>query len=77
MVSGADGTTLTRDLDCTALERLFREPGSGHVFDEREVFGSATESLDWNRLEAIIGRSRRIPQREMALPKLSATDNLS
>ena len=67
----------TRDLDRTALERLFRERGSEYVFDERQVFGTVTESLDWNRVEAIIGRCRRIPQREIALPKLSATDNLS
>ena len=47
-----------------------------YVFDEPQVVGPVAECLDRNRLEASFERSQRIPQGEMALPKLSTTDNL-
>ena len=55
-----EGST-RRDLRPTELARLFEERGREYAFDERQVFGSAVEGLDCNRLEAFFGRSQRIP----------------
>ena len=50
-----------RRLTGPELARLFQERGRGYVFDEQQVFSGTVEDLDWNRLEAFLGRSPKIP----------------